>query len=195
MNPESDAQYQALEQFRDYLRLIARMECDPRFEGKLDLSGVVQQTLLEAYQARTSFSGSTESERAAWLRRILANNLTDAVRKASAGVRDVNRERSLEAGIEESSSRLEAWLTAQQSSPSQKVVREEQLRHLATALARLPDDQRIVVQLHHLQGWSLRDVAEHLGRTRGAIASLIFRGMSALRRELGEQTSRDQHGV
>ena len=56
------------------------MECDPRFDGKLDLSGVVQQTLLEAYQARASFTGSTESERATWLRRILANNLTDEVR-------------------------------------------------------------------------------------------------------------------
>jgi RNA polymerase sigma-70 factor (ECF subfamily) len=90
---------------------------------------------------------------------------------------------------------VEAWLTAQHSSPSQKVVREEQLRRLATALARLPDDQRIVVELHHLQGWPLRDVAERLGRTRGAIAALIFRGMAALRRELGEQTSKDHHGV
>lgn len=108
MCPESEARYQSLEKYRDYLHLLARLELDQRFEGKLDLSGVVQQTLLEASRGLRQFRGQSEAEVAAWLRRILANNLTDEVRKLGAQARNVVRERSLDAALEESSSRIEA---------------------------------------------------------------------------------------
>ena len=58
------------------------------------------------------FQAKSRTDIAAWLWRILANNLADEIRKLRTGKRDVGRERSLEAAIEESSSRLEAWLAA-----------------------------------------------------------------------------------
>ncbi len=76
-----------LDGFREYLRLLARLQVDSRLAGKTDLSGVVQQTLLEAYQARDDFP-SGPAQQAAWLRRVPANNLTfsrDGKRLASVG--------------------------------------------------------------------------------------------------------------
>ncbi len=188
------AQDPSFEKYRDYLYLLARLELDPRLEGKLDFSGVVQQTLLEAYQHRERFRGRTEAEEVAWLRRILANNLTDAVRHAGAQVRDAFRERSLEHALDESSARLDAWLAADHSSPSQRVVRAEQLQRLADALVQLPEDQRTAVRLHHLEGAPLADVAVRMGRSRSSVASLIFRGLEGLRRQLGADVPEGGYG-
>jgi RNA polymerase sigma-70 factor (ECF subfamily) len=179
-----------LERYREYLRTLARLQVDDRLRGKLDPSGVVQQTLLEAHQARDQLRGLNGAQLAAWLRRALANNLADEVRRLGAQVRDVGRERSLARSVDESSARLEALLVAEQTSPSLQAARQEDLLRLAEALARLPEDQRAAVELHHLEGRTLAETAEALGRTRSAVASLVFRGLRNLRQRLDEEKDR-----
>jgi RNA polymerase sigma-70 factor (ECF subfamily) len=128
-----------------------------------------------------------EALQAAWLRRALANNLRDEVRKLATAARDVKRERSLEAALDESSARLEGWLAAEQSSPSTRAVRHEEQVRLADALSRIPEAQRLAVELHHLQGLPLSEVAAQLGRTKGAVAQLLFRGLTRRRELMGDE--------
>jgi RNA polymerase sigma-70 factor (ECF subfamily) len=173
-----------LEDYRDYLRLLAQLHVDRPLWGKIDLSGIVQQTMLEAHAALSQAGPPQGGQVAAWLRRILANNLADEIRRLKAAKRNVSRERSLEAALERSSSRLQSWLAADQSSPSEPAQRQEQSIRVAAALARLPDAQREALVMRHLRGWSLSQIAEHLGRTHAAVAGLLKRGLQELRNEL-----------
>jgi RNA polymerase sigma-70 factor (ECF subfamily) len=153
----------------------------------LDPSDVVQQTLLEAHRKRAQFRGRTEAELAAWLRQMLAYRLTDALRALGRAKRDAAREQSLEAALEDSSSRLEAWLAADQSGPCQQAQKHEQLLRLAEALAKLPGPQSEALVLRYCQGWSLADLSQHLGRSSAAVAGLLKRGTRRLRVLLQER--------
>jgi RNA polymerase sigma-70 factor (ECF subfamily) len=175
-----------LERFRAYLGLLARLEVAPRLRDKVDLSGVVQQTLLEAHQGLNDYprSAKTDAETVAWLRSILSHNLADELRKLKARKRDVRREWSLEQALDLSASRVERWLAANQPSPSQHAMRHEELLRMAETLATLPEGQRRAIELHHLQGWTLSDIAAELGTTKAAVAGLLHRGLKNLRMQL-----------
>ena len=175
-----------LQRFRSYLLLLAQMKLDRKLRGKLDASDVVQQTLLEAHQALESFRGDDTAAQAAWLRKILARNLANAVRDLTRAKRDVRRERSLQTDLDASASQLEGWLAAEQSSPSQRAERHERALQLAEALAQLPDSQRDAVLLRHFQGLSLAEIAEQLECTTGAVTGLLQRGLKNLRKSLAQ---------
>ena len=181
MDRGAESEERPLEGYRDYLRLLARIQISPRLQTKMDASDIAQQALLQAHEARTQFRGSTETEKLAWLRAILANVLAAAARRFETRARNVGRERSLEAELELSSSRLDGLLAADQTSPSQRVVRAEELLQLAAALAQLPEDQRRVVELHYLKGLPVTEVAEQMARSRPAVVGLLFRGLRKLR--------------
>ena len=176
-----------LERYRPYLRLLAGADVDARLRGKIDLSGVVQQTLWEAHRDRRQFTrtgtGTDEAVVLAWLRRILVRNLLDEIRRLGRKKSDIARERSLE----ESSARLAAELEAGDTSPSAHAARNERAFRLAAALEKLPADQRDAVVRHHLNGMPLAAIADELGRSKEAVAGLLHRGLVRLRQLLRDQ--------
>ena len=172
-----------LEHYRDYLRLLARLQLDQRLRGALDPSDVVQQTLLKAHENLAGFRGRTDAELRGWLRAILAQQLALIARKR--GRRPV-RVHSLESSLEQSSARLESLLASDESSPSRDAMHAERLVALATALATLPEDQRTAVELRYLQGLSVSAVAERMARTTVSVTGLLYRGTRALRQRMGE---------
>jgi RNA polymerase sigma-70 factor, ECF subfamily len=186
MERVADFSQEALQRCRQYLRLLARLQLDARLRGKVDPSDLVQQTLLSAYEKRNQFRGATEAEYLGWLRQILANHLARTLRRYGAALRDVRRERSLEGSLDESAARLDAWLAAEQSSPSQRAMRHELHFRLARALEQLPEDQRRAMELHHLKGCTVAEVALEIGRSKTAVVGLLFRGLKKLRRLLQE---------
>jgi RNA polymerase sigma-70 factor (ECF subfamily) len=169
-----------LQEYRSYLQCLARGHLGAPLLAKIDLSGLVQETLLEAHRSWAKLAGRSPGEQAAWLRRTLAHNLADEVRKLQADKRGGLRERSLQRSLDDSSARLEAWVAADQSSPSEKAIHQEQLLRLTRALARLPDSQRRAVELRHLHGRSLAQIADATGSSKAAVVGLLHRGLQKL---------------
>lgn len=188
MPPGPEEREPQFEKYRVYLKLLARIRLDRRLQGKVDPSDLAQQTLIKAYQAAEQVQDWDETARTAWLRQILARTMADEVKRYSRSKRNAGMERSLLVSLDESSVRLESWLADDQTSPSAHVLRNERLMLLADALGTLPDDQRRAVELHHLEGSSLVEVANRLGRSKASVAGLLRRGLRSLRERMGEPT-------
>jgi len=181
MSQEGNNLDMELEGQRVYLCLLARKHLDRRLWRLIDPSDVVQKTLGDAHRKWEECRGQSEGQRRAWLRRVLLNDLKDAIRKYG---RIAAHEQPIPEAVDQSSAWIEASFAAQQSSPSQQVIKHEELQRLADALARLPEAERETVTLHHLFDWTQAEIAAHLGRTRPAVAGLLCRGLKKLRKFL-----------
>jgi RNA polymerase sigma-70 factor (ECF subfamily) len=158
--------------YRAYLHLRARLDLPARLRAKLDPSDLVQQTLLEAYRAADQIAALDETARARFLRRMLANNMADLLRRYAAEARDVKRECAPE---------VADGTAGDQASPSQVCVHEEELLALAEALDALPEDQRLAVEMKQLERATVAEIAAVLGRTESAVGGLLRRGLARLR--------------
>ena len=102
---------------------------------------------------------------AAWLYRIASNAIADHARR---NMRETSDE---EAAVEKTSAAVDLEAV-------------ERRARLFRAVDKLPDDQRRVIVLRFAEEKSIREIADELGRSEGAIKQLQFRGLENLRNRL-----------
>jgi RNA polymerase sigma-70 factor (ECF subfamily) len=176
-----------LESYSNYLTLLARMQIGAKVRGKVDPGDIVQETFLEVHRQFPEFRGTSEGEFLAWIRRILAGQLAQTMRRfLGTKGRDVRMEQEMAAKVDQSSAVLDRGFAAPGSSPSQSAARREHSVILADALNRLPADYREVIILRHIEGHSFAETATRMGRTENGVQKLWVRALARLRQELGD---------
>jgi RNA polymerase sigma-70 factor (ECF subfamily) len=174
-----------LQQYRNYLVVLASMQIEKRLQPRVSPSDVVQETMLRAHKNFGQFRGTTEPELLAWLRQILVNNLAKFVEQhLLAARRDVRREVSMQRigdALEHSTIQLAALVPAATKSPSMAVQQREEAVVLADRLAQLPEDYREVLVLRNLKGLPFEEVAKQIDRSVGATRMLWLRAIDKLR--------------
>lgn len=175
-----------LERFRAYLNCLTYIQVDPRLWRRFGWSDVVNHTLLEAYRDLAKLQALDEADRNRLLRRMLLHNLLDRIEHERAEMRDYRREASLDEALAGSSCNLHKVLAEDAAGPEGRAAAAERGALLADALSQLPEREREALILQKYHGWSLAQVAEHLGCTTGAVAGLHARGVKRLRELLTE---------
>jgi RNA polymerase sigma-70 factor, ECF subfamily len=164
-----------------YVNLLARASAYRCFQIKLDPEDLAHEAFIRVQAKWQQLRSSNPVAIKAWLRSVVSSVLHDLADKAWAGKRDIGKEQSLDAALAESSARVEAFLPANASTPSKAAVRHERAMTLAQALGRLPEDQRLAIELHHLSGFSLDETAQRMDRSFTSVAGLLRRGLKTLR--------------
>jgi RNA polymerase sigma factor (sigma-70 family) len=147
---------------------------------------LVQETLKRAFKGLARYRGGpTDVERLGWMRKILQNYTIEWLRKETNTGPNGRIERLIGEALDDSLNRLGDF-AAKQSSPSQRAERNEEVARLCAALQLLRKEERSVIELHALEGLSIKDTYLRLGlKSPKAAAGLYARGLVHLRKLLG----------
>jgi RNA polymerase sigma-70 factor (ECF subfamily) len=157
---EAAARDRLLHRHRLYLRRLIDLRLDPRMQGRVDPSDVVQEAQLEALRRLDDYLKQPPMPFRLWLRQIAYDRLLMLRRQhVEAARRAVGREVPLP---DRSSLELARQLLASGSTPSQQLIQREFVRRVREAVGRLPDGERDILVLRNLEGLSNREAAQVL---------------------------------
>jgi RNA polymerase sigma-70 factor, ECF subfamily len=172
---------------RSYPGFVARSQVETWLRRKVDASDLVQETMLEAYRDFDRFQGGTEQEWLAWLKKILAHNTADFIRRFhGTAKREAGREVTFR-DPDDSLARGAPEPAADQPTPSQEFLQIDTELRVTAALADLPEDYQEVIVLRNLQRLPFNEVADRMNRTRPAVQMLWMRAIKKLQEVMGEE--------
>lgn len=147
-------------------------------EDPSDAPDVTQEVFLKIFRNIGDFRG--ECSLKTWIYRIALNEAFNLRRWFS---RHRRREVSLDEGAE-GRAELAATLADPQETQYEQVLRQERMRAVETALARVKESFRVAVVLRDIEGLSYEEIGEILRVSLGTVKSRILRGREALKQEL-----------
>jgi RNA polymerase sigma-70 factor (ECF subfamily) len=176
-----DALGRIFEAARGQLLELADRELPAELRAKIGPSDLVQETAVDMHRDFARFTGTTPAECFAWLREILRHNAVDAVRHYHATrKRDVGREVSLTS----MPARRDEAFVERRRTPDGSAIRREEAHAVGLALARLPAEFRLILELRYWGGLSFIDIAPRLGRSPEAVRKLWYRAVERVQEEL-----------
>jgi RNA polymerase sigma-70 factor (ECF subfamily) len=174
-----------LERHRARLRKVVALRLDPRLDGRVEPSDVVQEAFLDASRRLPEYAGDpAPMPFYLWLRFLVGQRILEQQRRhLGAQARDVGREISIYRGSmpEATSAAIVAHLLGRQTSPSQAAMRAERKIRLQSALNQMDPIDREVLVLRHYEQLSNGEVATVLGLDKSAASKRYARALVRLK--------------
>ena len=158
-----------------------------RVQGFISIDDVVQETLTRAFLRIDQLLGNSSREFGAWLFSIGNMILIDLIRKETTQLRGGHLNRQELTHNSKTGSVAESWgqLFGEDATASQIAATQEGVAALQVAIAGLPSDQRMAIQLHVLEGMTLEETGGVMQRSTTAVRGLVHRAKENLAQAMG----------
>lgn len=166
------------ELYREYRPRIYRYIAG--MAGEHDAEDLTQDVFMKAGKSLGSFRG--DSQIATWLYRIATNAVLDH-RKSSAYRKESAESPDLESIADRSYDR-HVWTKGRSKSPDDILIRKQMSECVRSIVDTLPENDRIVIVLSDVEGFSDREIAEILSLKPGAAKVRLHRARTRLREKL-----------
>jgi RNA polymerase sigma-70 factor (ECF subfamily) len=173
-----------LERHRPRLRRMVELRLDPRLQGRLDPSDVIQEAYLTASVQLADYLKEPAIPFYLWLRLVTGQKLV-ALHRNHLGTkaRDASRQVSLDRGAlpAASSGALASKLLGREPSPSEAAGEAEQRRWVQEALNRMNPLDREVLALRHFEQLTNDETAQVLGLEPSAASKRYVRALQRIK--------------
>ena len=157
---------------------LIRLRMGPGLRRHMESRDILHASLLKAFQKIETFESSDTRSLMAWLAAIADNEIRDQAEYHGRQRRDAARLVTLEQGLD--------GLSAQIRSQVSRLILDESLERLESALEALPPEQREVILLRRYEELSFKEIGQRLGRSPDACRMLLARAMTALTLKMRE---------
>lgn len=172
---DESALSKAFELHRRRLSVLVHYKLGPRGNDFSEVEDVVQEVCLRAFRDLGRFEYRSPGSFFRWLSAIADHVIVDRVRYA---------DRACRAGEEvrfRSESNPHGPEPAVTATPSRLFAQQQAVELLLRRLDALPEDYRRAIVMAKIEGLSTAEMAERLGKTREAVALLVFRAVKRFR--------------
>ena len=179
---DAAARQQLLARHRARLRRMVAVRLDPRLGARVDPSDVVQEALADAAVHLDDYLRDRPLPFYPWLRQFAWERVVKAHRDhIHAQRRSILREEPDMPLPDESVRQLAHRLLASGTSPSRRLIRQEQRERVRAALAELAPRDREILVMRHLEQMETPEIAAVLGISEGAVRNRQYRALIRLR--------------
>jgi RNA polymerase sigma-70 factor (ECF subfamily) len=181
--------------YRDRLHRMVDLRMDPRIQGRVDASDVLQDGFLDAAARLDSYLRRPDLPPFLWLRLVVAERLAIAHRRhLGTKMRDVGQEVSLHLDPirDASSAALASMLLGHLTSPTEAAVRAEMVLRVQEALNALDPLDRELVALRHFEQLSRAETAQILGITENVVAKRYIKALVKLKEAMAMRSDDSQ---
>ena len=142
---------------------------------------LLQEAFLQVWRNAADFR--SEGAAVAWILRIARNRALDELRRQKARPQTAMASAAEEEHVEQME-RAMARAATEETSVEQTVARRWNQQQVQRALSAIPEDQRACLELSYFDGFSQREIAEHLALPIGTIKSRMRIGLEKLEYQL-----------
>jgi RNA polymerase sigma-70 factor, ECF subfamily len=179
------------DRYRPRLEKIIEFRLDDRLQRRVDAADVLQETFLELTKRLPEYLANPAVSFFVWMRQKAIQTLIDLHREHFRDKRNVNKElgqapnwNSNETGLS-----IHAFLAASLTSPSQHLIRGEEVIKLQGAINSLNELDREVIALRHFEQLTNLQVAEILNLSPTAASNRYIRALSRLSETLTDSST------
>jgi RNA polymerase sigma-70 factor (ECF subfamily) len=175
---------------RNRLRRMVELRMDPRLQGRVDASDILQDAFLDAAARLDGYRQRPDLPAFLWLRLIVGERLAICQRRhLGTKMRAAGQEVSLyrDPLPQATSAALASMLLGRLTSPSNAAIRAEQVLRVQEALNALDPLDRDVIALRQFEELSRAETAQVLGISEPAGAKRYMRALRRLKAVLEAQ--------
>ena len=157
-------------------RFISRRS-GPEVLRRTTVDDLYQATVATALECANNFEYRDDARFLGWIMTIARRVIAQSIRSRRYDPVILRIKHAASSGVGVPETELDAGIRT----PSSVVAGHEAMLDLSKAVQALPENYRLAITHYRLEGCSLAEVADRMGRSKAAAAKLVGRALQALR--------------